>query len=173
MANNINISKGDIPETDAEVEKILAKKPAPKRVKKQTSEKSEVEKQPVQPVLKHKEIVFHGQINGVDMYGFTSQEILDAADKCYAFYNQTPVIQLSGDVVCNGKPIRIRQEVAEYVNVNDDHWRLIYSKLDIEPLNGTFPKARIGINKPDALEKWEETPERKTYRAKLLDALKK
>src|SRR6266699_5019230 len=125
---NMDIQHGDIPETDAELEKVLAKKPVSKRGKKQTpvvetaanhepgqqlpedtaeraasgsgwqgeavEEKPEVKKQPVQQVLKHKEIVFHGQINGMDVYGYNSQEILDMADKAYAFYGTTPVIQL-------------------------------------------------------------------------------
>jgi hypothetical protein len=179
MNDKINISKGDIPETDAEVEKILAKK-TPKRklalVTPPEPEKQEEEKTPtppvIQPVLKHKDIVWHPLVNGLDVYGYSSQEILDVADKVYQLYNQTPVIQLSGDVLVGSKVVRLKYEAAEYVNVTDDHWHLIYSDLDVEPANGTFPKARVGVNKPEAVEKWEASLERKTYRAKLMDSIK-
>jgi hypothetical protein len=199
MNDTINISKGDIPETDAEVEKILAKKkPTTKRklslvqTPKKTIEASVIaahdkeegeadlaveqsanaEKQPVQTianvVLPHTEIVWHPAVNGLDVYGYTSQQILDVADKVYTLYNQTPIIQLSGDVLVGSKVVRLKYEAATYVNVTDDHWHLTFSDVDIEPLNGTFPKTRVGINKPDALERWEKTPERQSYRNKLL-----
>ena len=146
---------------------------ATKNTETQKDEPTAEEKQPVQPALKHKEIVFIGHINAVDIYGYNSQEILDMADKCYSFYGQTPTIQLSGEVLVGDAIIRLRQESAVYKNVTNDDWHLPFMGVDVSPINGTIVKARVGIHKQNMLENWEQTPERQTYRAKLLDALKK
>ena len=184
MNDKINISKGDIPETDEEVEKILAKKPATKRklalvqtpvapeTPEKEAEKETSEQTPVQPELKHSIIVWHPSVNGLELYGYTSQQILDVADKVYALYGQTPTVHLYGECLCGDKVIRLRQEQAVYKDVTNDAWHLPLLGVDVEPIGGTFPKARVGVLRPDAFERWEETPERKTYRAKVLDSLR-
>ena len=138
-----------------------------------TPETPEAEKEtPVQTIAPHTEIVWHNSVNGLELYSYTSQQILDVADKVYALYGQTPTIHLYGDCLYGDKVIRVRQEQAVYKDVTNDAWHLPLLGIDVEPINGVIIKARVGVLRPDAFERWEETPERKTYRAKLLDSLR-
>ena len=82
----------------------------------------------------------------------------------------TPTIQISGDVLYGDKIIRLKLDAATHVA--GDRWHLIYSGIDINPLNTTFARVRVSINKPDALEAWEQSTARKSKREKLLTSIK-
>lgn len=143
-----------------------------KKLKLVTAAKPEPEKEvaPPPPIKPEKHIFWHVNIAGVDLYSYDTQSILDTVDAAVKFYGTAPIVQISGDCLLNGKPVRVNQETVEYVA--GDRWKCLYMDGDIHPLATTFVKVRVAAAKPDMLKRWEESQGRVEYRKKLLDALR-
>jgi hypothetical protein len=136
-------------------------------------ETPETDKQPVQIIAKHTEIAWHSSVNGLECYDYTSQEILDVADRVYSLFQKTPIIFIYGECMYGDKVIRLSQEQAVCKNIPNGDWHLPYAGIDVAPINGTFARARVGVTRPGTFEQWEETAGRKVYRAKLQASIQK
>ena len=147
---SMNLKAGDVPETNEELEAIMAKLDA--QAEKKRSKKAPVAPKPEQKVVKSIRTQSYTRQTGVIVTGYTTQELLDKADQLTRAYERGADIMIGGRVVVDGG-VQVLKGFAPAIHQELNTFALVYEQYTITLPGDVWDSAKIAVSAPGIVEK--------------------